>query len=139
MSTFLGKLKDGMDQAKAGAQVKIHEAQLRAQLRTLEREKADAVSALGAALYAMHEAGEVQLETLHGQLETVDGIGERMAEKQNEIDDFLAQSGASPAGPFTGTTPESANRHCSCGAVLSPAAKFCPECGKSNAVDDPGI
>ena len=134
MSTFLGKLKEVGDQVKAGAQEKLHEAQLRAQLRTLEREKTELLTTLGTALYAMHQAGEIHLDTLHGQFETIDAVDLRMQEKQHEIDDFLAHPGAASA-PSSGAQSggyEDQNRHCTCGAVLSPAAKFCPECGRPN-------
>jgi hypothetical protein len=133
MSSLLGKLKEGMDQVVTGAQDKIHEAQLRAQLRTTEREKTDQLTALGVALYAMYTAGEIHLESLDAQMAQITEIDKQLKDRQDEIDQYLATAGT-PTSTSTAAGPpaDSANRHCSCGAVLSPAAKFCPECGKPN-------
>ncbi|HET6386709.1 MAG TPA: zinc ribbon domain-containing protein [Armatimonadota bacterium] len=136
MSSLFGKFKEGMDQVVTGAQDKLHETQLRGQLKVIEREKADQVTALGTALYAMHQAGNIVLESLQGQFQAIDEVEQRLVEKQREIDEFVASSAdASPGASQSGSQTGVPNRHCACGAVLSPAARFCPECGKPNPVE----
>ena len=134
MSSLLGKLKEGMDQVVSGAQDKIHEAQIRAQIRTIEKEKADQLTALGSAVYAMHQAGGIRTETLTAQIQAVVETDQKMAEKERELEDYLTTqtSGVPQSGPPVGSTVD---RRCECGATLSPAARFCPSCGKPNPVE----
>lgn len=133
MDGILDKLKEGMEQVVSGAQDKIQEAQLRAQLRTIEREKADQIAALGSALYAMRRAGEIRLDTMEPQFQALDNTESRIEEKQREIDALIAAAAEaySQASPST-HQPTSEDRQCECGAILSPAANFCPACGRPN-------
>ncbi|MDQ2731410.1 MAG: hypothetical protein M3Y56_07110 [Armatimonadota bacterium] len=134
MDGLLDKLKEGMEQVVSGAQDKIQEAQLRAQLRTIEREKADQIAALGSALYAMRRAGDIRIETLDAQFQALDATDLRLDEKQREIDALIAAAAEAFAQQASATTAEPAgeDRQCQCGAVLSPAANFCPACGRPN-------
>jgi hypothetical protein len=138
MASIFDKFKEGMEQVVTGAQDKIQEAQLRAQLKTMEKEKTDQITALGSVLYGMYHAGDIQLENLTLQFQAIQTTEAKIDEKQHEIDTFLAraasQAPSAPQGDPT-ETDYGINRHCSCGAVLSPAARFCPECGRAQPVE----
>jgi hypothetical protein len=134
MSSILGNLKKGVEQAANRMQEKSHELQLRGQHRAIERERADQIAALGAALYAMHLAGSVEVATLDPQFLALEATERRLDEKQKEIDELVARIDTAAPHPTEGSTPGTtpADRVCSCGAVLSPTARFCPECGQPN-------
>lgn len=131
MGSFLDRIKQGVGQVKNEAQDKLHEAQLKGQLRAIEREKSDAILALGNALYVMHRAGEIQLDTLHSQFELLDAIEARLDEKQREIDEFTERFSGSSTADNPASDASNAVHRCSCGATLSTSARFCHECGKS--------
>ena len=135
MSSFLGKLQKGMDQVVSGATEKIHETQLRGQLRTIEKEKADQLTALGSTVYAMRQAGEVRVEVLDPQFQAIEATDQKIQAKQQEIDEYVARMAAGVPPAASAYSAGAPDRRCDCGAILSPAARFCPECGKATPVE----
>jgi hypothetical protein len=131
---FLDKLKQGLDKGVATVSVKSREIldanRVKSQTADLERQKKDALTALGTSVCAMLDGGHLDDETLRIARLAISAFDQQIVEKQQELarihtEAQQALEGATPPNE----TPVAA--HCtSCGAALTPAAKFCGGCGR---------
>ncbi len=126
----------GVNTVSEGAKTMNEKARLNNELRDFEREKDRLLQSLGAQVYGMYSAGEIQTEQCHPICEQISICSKRINDVQRQIQDIentknqpkfqqtyqnVYQSVQLEAQPG-GVT-------CSCGYTNKPGAKFCAKCG----------
>ena len=80
------KLKVGVDQVVAGAGEKLQETRLKSQLRSLQKERAEKLQALGLRAHELHKGEGIGVDDLTAELAEVDEVDVRIAAKLAEIE-----------------------------------------------------
>ncbi len=133
MADFFNTLKQGLGKGMTTVSIKSKEMldanRVKSQIGDLEAQKKDALADLGVRICAMLDAGHIDETVLRSDRVAIAGFDQQITERQEELARIHAeaQQALGMAQPQTGTGVAS---HCtSCGAALSPGAKFCGSCG----------
>lgn len=85
------KLREGMDHVVSEASDKLQETRLRAQLKALQADKQEKLSALGARVFELHRGDGIGVDDLSVELAGLDHLEGEINAKQQELEHFLAQ------------------------------------------------
>ena len=134
MPDFFETLKHGLGKGVSTVSIKSKEmrdtSRVKSQIADLERQKKDAIAALGMSVCGMLDSGPIDETALRAARAAIAGFDQQISEKQEEVARIHAHAKQALEG---GTAPKEipADAHCtSCGAALAPSVTFCGSCGK---------
>jgi hypothetical protein len=135
MADFFDKLKQGLNKGVATASVRSKEMldanRLKSKIAECERQKKEALTALGTTVCTMLDSGHLDEEALKVAHMDIAGLDAQIAEKQQELARVHADAEQALAeSPKASPGAEPVSSTCVCGATLPLGTKFCGSCGR---------
>ncbi len=116
-----GRIAEGLSGVVDAGKTSLKVSALRSQVRKLERERQDRVTALGDRVYAMVQTTGINQQELATLCQPITSLDRQLADLQRQIAEIESSTRSDEAGSV----------HCTCGNILALDNRFCRGCGKN--------